>query len=238
MNVRKVSRYVLGRALVLVCLLTFISFLVFSLQALAPGNTEQVLLGPKPQSPEALAQVRKDYHLDKPFVVQYLIWLENAVTGDLGRSTRTNEPVTTVIRDRVGIDLYLGIYAFVLAIGFGVPLGVLAALRRRTLVDRAVVGASVVGVSAPPFASGLLLLYLFAVFLPWFPAFGSGVDFADRLYHLTLPAIALALTAVALVVKLTRAGMISALEQDYIVFARARGLPGTRSWCRTHSETR
>jgi peptide/nickel transport system permease protein len=88
-----------------------------------------------------------------------------------------------------------------------------------------VVGLSVVGVSAPAFATGIFLLYVFAVVLGWFPVFGQGSGFADRVWHLTLPAIALALTGMALVLRLTRAGMIGALEQDYVAFARARGLP-------------
>jgi peptide/nickel transport system permease protein len=225
---RQVTWFIARRLAAMVALLVFISFLVFSLLYLAPGDAEQVLLGQKPQSPEAIAAVREQYHLDKSFLEQYWIWLRGALHGDLGASIRTDEPVTTVIRDRIGVDLFLGVYAFAIAICVGVPLGILAALRRRTFGDRAIVGVSVMGVSAPPFASGLLLLYLFTVFLNWFPAFGAGDGFFSRLNHLTLPAIALALTATALVVKLTRAGMITALEQDYVVFARARGLPERR----------
>jgi peptide/nickel transport system permease protein len=213
------------RLLALGVLLIIISFGVFSLLYLAPGSAEQILLGPKPQTPETLRAIREQYHLNDPFLTQYWIWLRDALHFDFGRSIRTNEVVTAEIRARIGIDLFLGIYGFLLAMLVGVPLGVLAALKRRTSVDRGVVGLSVVGVSAPAFASGLFLLYMFAVVFAWFPAFGPGSGFTDRLSHLTLPAIALALTAMALVVKLTRAAMITALDQDYVAFARARGLP-------------
>ena len=225
MSIAQVGLFLIQRVAVLSSLLVLVSFVVFLLLYLAPGDTAQILLGPKPQSPAALAAVRAQYHLDEPLLVQYWLWLKGAIHGDLGRSIRTNEPIAALIGARVGIDLFLGFYAFVLAMVVGVPLGIIAAVRRRSAVDRLIVGVSVMGVSAPPFASGLLLLYIFVVYLHWFPAFGAGHGFLDRLSHLTLPAIALALTAMALVVKLTRAGMVGALEQDYIVFARARGLP-------------
>ena len=103
-----------------------------------------------------------------------------------------------------------------------------AALRRGSITDRAVVGVSVFGVSAPVFATGLLFIYLFGVLLDWFPTFGAGEGFFDRAYHLTLPAVALGLALMALIVKITRASMIEELEQDYVAFARARGLPRSR----------
>ena len=125
------------------------------------------------------------------------------------------------------ITLVLGLYGFILAMLSGVGLGVLAAVKRRTALDRGVGGLSVVAASAPAFATGLVLLYFFAIFLGWFPVYGQGSGFTDRVWHLALPAVALALTAMALVFKLTRTAMINALEQDYIAFARARGVPQT-----------
>ena len=228
MSFAQAGLFLIQRVAVLIALLVLISFVVFLLLYLAPGDTAQVLLGPKPQSPAALAAVRAQYHLDEPLLVQFWLWLKGALHGDLGRSIRTNERIATIIAGRVGIDVFLGFYAFLIAMVVGVPLGILAAVKRRAGVDRLIVGVSVMGVSAPPFASGLLLLYLFVVYLHWFPAFGAGHGFPDRLVHLTLPAVALALTAMALVVKLTRAGMVNALDQDYVVFARARGLPQRR----------
>jgi len=132
------------------------------------------------------------------------------------------------IKEHFWLTLQLGALAFVITMLLGVPLGVLAALRKRTATDRGVVALSVVGVSAPAFATGILLLYVFAVRLGWFPVFGEGSGVIDRLQHLALPAIALALTGMGLVLKLTRTAVIGSLEQDYVTFARARGIPRRR----------
>jgi peptide/nickel transport system permease protein len=220
--------YVGRRLLALVVLVVVISFVVFSLLYAAPGSPEQILLGARPSSPETIRAIRDEYHLDEPFVVQYGIWARDALAFDFGRSIRTNEPVVDAIADSFGLTLQLGGLAFAITIGLGVPLGVLAAVRRRTSVDRGIVALSVVGVSAPAFATGILLLYLFAVRLDWFPVFGEGSGVVDRLHHLVLPAFALALTGMGLVLKLTRTAMIGSLEQDYVTFARARGIPRRR----------
>lgn len=218
------GRYVLRRVALAVPLLLVISLLVFALIHLAPGTPEQALAGPRRVSPEALAAIRERYNLDEPFLVQYGLWLKSAVTGDFGRSIQSQELVTSAIWGRLGLTLFLGVYATVIALAFGIPLGLWAAYRRGTRTDRAVVGVSVLGVSAPTFAIGLVLIYLFSVFFDWFPSFGGGEGFLDRAYHLTLPAIALGLGLVALIVKITRAAAIDVLEQDYVAFARARGL--------------
>jgi peptide/nickel transport system permease protein len=220
--------FIARRLAALLLLLLIISFFVFALLYLAPGSPEQMLIGDRPSSPETIQAIREQYHLNDPFIVQYGRWLSGAITLDFGNSIRTNEPVLSGILDRAGLTFFLGGFAFLIAMGLGVPLGVLSAVKRQSAVDRGVVGLSVIGVSAPAFATGIFLLYVFAVLLGWFPVFGQGTGFTDRLWHLTLPAIALALTGMALVLKLTRAGMIGALEQDFVAFARARGLPARK----------
>jgi peptide/nickel transport system permease protein len=217
--------YVVRRLVALVLLLLIISFGVFSLLYAAPGSVEQVLLGARPSNPATIEAIREEYNLDDPFLTQYATWLKGAVVLDFGRSIRTSEPVLQGIRDRLGLTLFLGTFGFLIALVVGVLLGVLAAVKKRGFLDRSVVGFSVVGVSAPAFATGIFLLYVFAVLLGWFPAFGQGEGFTDRVWHLTLPAVALALTAMALILKLTRTAMIVALDQDYVAFARARGIP-------------
>jgi peptide/nickel transport system permease protein len=219
------TRYVARRLGALLVLLLLFSFVVFTLQYLAPGSVEQVMLGPRSSSPELRAAIRHAYHLDRPFLVQYGLWLEGAVRLDFGDSIRTSEPVAGAIANRFGLSLQLGLYAFVLTLVVGLPLGVLAAAKRRSAVDRAVSGLTVVGVSAPAFATGIVLLYVFAVLLGWFPAFGEGGGVGDRLLHLTLPAVTLATSVMAYLVKFTRTATATALEQDYVMFARARGLP-------------
>ncbi|CAN5147381.1 ABC transporter permease [soil metagenome] len=213
----------------LVVLLLIISFGIFSLMHIAPGSAEQILLsGRRPPSPERVEAIRNRYGLGKPFLTQYLFWLRNALELDFGRSIRTGQPVMSAIAGRSGLTGFLGAYAFLMIMILGVPLGMLSAIRKRTTIDRATVGLSVVGVSAPAFVTGLFLLYIFAVALGWFPAFGAGRGFTDQLWHLALPAVALALTGLAPIIRYTRTGMLEALDQDYVVFASARGLPRWR----------
>jgi peptide/nickel transport system permease protein len=216
------------RLLAMVGVLLIISFGVFALLYLAPGSVEQILIGTKPTTPQTLRALRAQYHLNDPFLTQYWLWLKQAVQLHFGTSVRTSEDVLSGIGKRTGVTLFLGAYAFVITMLVGVPLGVLSALKKRSFLDRSIVAVSVIGVSAPAFVTGIFLLYVFAVRAGWFPVYGQGSGFGDRLWHLTLPAIALALTAMALVLKLTRAAMITALDQDYIGFARARGVPARR----------
>lgn len=228
MSPRAVLLFVGRRLVALVVVLVIVSFTVFSLLYIAPGSPEQLLLGTRPATPQTIRAIRQQYHLDDPFLEQYGRWAANAATLDFGVSIRTDEPVLSAIRQRLGVTLELGAIAFLITMAFGIPLGVIAAVRRQSNVDRGVVALSVIGISAPAFASGILLLYVFAVELGWFPVFGPGSGFVDRLHHLALPAVALALTAMGLVVKLTRAGFIESLDQDYVTFARARGLSRSR----------
>ncbi|GAA3210472.1 ABC transporter permease [Actinocorallia longicatena] len=212
----------LGGTLVVLLLL---SIGVFGLLYLAPGSVEQTLLGTRPASPETVAAIRAQYHLDDPVAVQYLRWLGGALTGDLGTSIRTGIPVTEAIGSRLPLTLELTAYGTLLAVLAGVPLGILGAVRRGRAADRISVTAAVAGMSAPPFAVGLVLLMVFAVYNPWFPVYGPGEGLGGRIAHLTLPAIALATGAAGLLVRFTRAALIRQLDQDYVVFARARGLP-------------
>jgi len=219
---------ILRRLRVLPVMLVLISFFVFSLAELAPGSTESAMLAGRPATPAALAAIRKAYHLDEPLLVQYAIWARGAIVLDFGRSLRTRQPVSDLIADRVGVTAFLGLYAFAITVIGGIGLGVISALRAGSSVDRGIVALVVVGISAPAFVTGLILLYIFAVNLRWFPIFGSGDGILDGLWHYALPAVALALTSMALLVKLTRTSMINAMQQDYVVFARSRGIPRTR----------
>ena len=211
-----------------VALLVAVSLAVFSLLYLSPGSPEQALLGSRDATPEIIANIRAKYHFDQPFLVQFWHWLVSVTHVDFGTSIRTGEPVSTMLGHAAGVTIFLGVYSFVIAIALGVPLGMLAATRHRRTADRTVVGVSVLISSTPVFVTGIALLYLFAVHLKLFPVFGAGTGFFDRLGHLTLPALTLGAAVTALVVKLTRTAMINALEQDYVAFARARGVPTSR----------
>ncbi|MDR2255113.1 MAG: ABC transporter permease [Arthrobacter sp.] len=223
-----ISWFVARRLLATMLLLVVLSFLIFSLLYLAPGDIAKNLLGTKTVTPEALAAVREQYHLDDPFLVQYWRWLSGVIGGDWGTSIRSGLPVADEIASRAGLTVRLIVLGFLIAAVVSIPAGVWAARRRGTWVDRTLVSGAVVGVSAPGFAVGLLLLFVFAVTLRWFPVYGTGEGFWGQLWHLTLPAIALAVGLGALVVQLTRAAVVRELEQDYVTFQRSRGLSEAR----------
>ena len=221
-------RYILRRLAGAAVVFTLLSFLVFSLLYLAPGDPVKILVGTRRLTPEVRQAVTARYGLDEPLVVRYWHWLTRAVTGDFGDSVRSATPVTDVLASRVSLTAWLTIGAFILAVAVGIPLGIAAARRRGSWVDRTIVGWSVVGVSAPGFALGLVLLYVFGLMLGWFPVFGEGSGLADTLWHLALPSIALATGIGAMLVRITRAAVGAELSQDYVTFARSRGVPSRR----------
>jgi len=222
------ARFLLRRLAGAVPLLLVISFGVFALVQLAPGDAARALLGSRVSTPETIAAIRAHYHLDDPFLVQYGKWLWQVLQGDLGRSVQGNQPVIDAIAQRIGLTTYLTVYSTIIVLGLGIPLGALAAYRHGSNIDRGVVMLGVLGVSAPAFVTGILLLYFFGVVLGLFPTFGAGRGFLDQGWHLTLPALALALSLMAIVIKITRASMIEQLQRDYVAFARARGLSPLR----------
>ncbi len=218
------GRYILIRLLQAIPLLLIISFFVFALVHIAPGDPVRTLLGARSATPEAIAAIRDRYNLDDPFIVQYLKWLWQVLQLDLGRSIAGNRRVLSVIMERMSISLFLAAMSAVIVLGAGIGLGAYAALKRGSWIDRLMITLGVIGISSPAFVTGVFLLYFFGVVLGWFPTYGAGQDFLDRLWHLTLPAFALAFSVMAIVIKITRAAMIETLSRDYVTFARARGL--------------
>lgn len=212
-------RYILRRLAGAAVVMLALSFLVFSLLYLVPGDPVKILVGTRRLTPEVRQAVTARYGLDEPLLLRYWHWLTRALTGDFGDSVRSATPVTDVLASRVSLTAWLTIGAFLLAVAVGIPLGILAARRKGTWVDRTIVGWSVVGVSAPGFALGLVLLYVFGLMLGWFPVFGEGTG---------LPAIALATGIGAMLVRITRAAVGAELSQDYVTFARSRGVPSRR----------
>lgn len=205
----------------------------FLLVALAPGDTAQVLAGSSGAGPEYLAEIRQRLDLDRPLPYQVASYLRGVAHGDLGFSVVRGQSVADAIRARLGASALLAGTAIAIAAVAGVLLGVLAAARRGRAADSAITVVSLLGYSVPVFWLGQLLVALFAVRLHWLPAGGmrsaegdSGV--VDVLRHLVLPAGTLGLLLAALVVRITRAAMIDALEQDYARVAYAKGLPERR----------
>jgi peptide/nickel transport system permease protein len=217
------ARYVLMRIAVAIPLLVVMSFIVFSFLHLAPGSPEALLTGGRPVDEATLAALRVRYNLDDPFLVQYGDWLVNAVQGRFGESFAHKDEVSAVVGGRVVPTLQLAGLATVIVVLVGVPLGVLAAMRRNTLVDGVVSLIALILSSTAAYVSGILLIIVLAVQLGWFPVFGLGDGLGDRLYHLVLPAIALAGSLTALVLRVTRAAMTEVLRSEHIETARSRG---------------
>jgi peptide/nickel transport system permease protein len=228
-----VVRRVLQSGLVLLVM----SLLVF-VGMYAIGNPVDMLINPEATQAERAATVAA-FGLDKPMWVQYGLFLQNALAGDLGRSFAYSTPALVLIVERMPATLELAVIALLIAITVGIPLGLLAGLRPNSVAGKAIMGLSILGFSLPTFWVGLMLIMLFAVQLGWLPSSGRGatVDVLgvplsfltlDGLRHLVLPACNLALFSVAMVIRLTRSGTQEALLQDYVKFARAKGLSNRR----------
>jgi len=211
------ARFVLGRLLMLALVALTVSFIGFGLLRLS-GDLAAVLAGETATTAD-IARVATQYGLDQPLYVQYLDWAGKALRGDLGTSLFTREPVIDLIMARIGVTITLAFSALTISLIFAVPLGVVAAIRKNTWVDRAVLTFSVFGQAIPSFWLGLLLIYLFGVSLRWLPISGS-----DTAAHFILPTITLALATMPALMRLTRTGMIDALASDYTRTAWAKGL--------------
>ncbi len=229
MRGRALLFYVGRRLLLLVPVALLVTIVVFLLASLIPGGVVAVVLAGHPTDTATVEALRNKYHLNDPIHIQYLAWLENVLHGDLGRSILTSQPVSYAIMSRLPLTVMLNAGGLLLALLVGVPLGILAATRQGRGPDRAVVGVTIFGSSAPHFIVALVILYVFAVQLGWFPLFGVGSDdIGDRLWHMVLPIVALAVGPLAFITKITRASVLDLIERDHIAFARARGISEVR----------
>ena len=229
--------YVLRRAMQSVVVLFVMSLLVF-IGVYAIGNPVDILINPQADQ-EDIARAIKGLGLDKPLWEQYLVFLQRAVTGDLGKSFAFNVPAIQLILERMPATIELATAAMLIAIVLGVPLGLWAGLKPDSLAGKTIMTGSILGFSLPTFWVGLMLIMVFSVYLGWLPSNGRGpttdilgipVSFLSwaGIKHLVLPATNLALFNLSLVIRLTRAGTREALLQDYVKFARAKGLSNTR----------
>ncbi|WP_327088895.1 ABC transporter permease [Nonomuraea sp. NBC_01738] len=219
-----IARFLSRRLLEAALTLAAASFLVFGAVHLAPGSPETFLLGGRAASPQALAAIRAQYHLDDPFLLRYLKWAGDALTGDLGRSMQYRGPVLDLIEARLPSTLLLITMAAVLVVVLGIGLGQLAAVRGGTAGSAVLVGTSV-ALGTPSFVAAIGLLWVFSVQLGWFPTIGSGDGLPDMIYHLTLPSLALALYWIGWLARVTRGAMRDQLALDHVTVARGRGLP-------------
>ena len=210
----------LGWSLVVVW---FVVSATFAMTMAIPADPAKTLLGPHATT-EALERVRAQYCLDRGFLGRYGCWMERVVHGDLGESYRTRRPVMAILADRIGPTAQLALATIFLQLVIGLPLGILAAVRRKRWPDHATNMIGLIGQSAPTFVVGTILLYVFAYRFGWFPISGYGTGGWDRLHHLVLPATTLATVGIAYYARVVRSELVDVLGEDYIRTARAKGL--------------
>jgi ABC-type dipeptide/oligopeptide/nickel transport system permease component len=218
-----VLRYFVRRVLLTLPVLLGVATLVFSLIHLVPGDPAQAMMGDG-ASPQDVAELRAKLGLDQPLLGQYVSFLRHAVTGDLGVSFRTGQPVTLMIAERIPATAELAVAAMLVAVMLAIPLGVVAAVWRGTAIDYGAMTFALAGVSIPNFWLGPLLAIVFAVELGWLPVSGRGT-----LAHLVLPAISLGLALAAILARMTRASLLDELNELYVRAARARGVSNAAS---------
>jgi peptide/nickel transport system permease protein/glutathione transport system permease protein len=219
-------QFIAKRLLFAIPTLLAVLTLVFFLVRIVPGDPALVVLGDQ-ASPEALAAMRERLGLNKPLVVQYVEYLTGIAQGDLGRSLTTNRPVMADMLSVLPYTIELTLASLLIGIVGGVPLGVMAAMKRNGLADWLARIVSLIGLSFPAFVSGVLLLVMFAIQYRWFPVISAprSGDLLERLRALALPAINLGVIMIAYVTRVTRSGMLTALGEDYVRTARAKGVP-------------
>lgn len=218
-------RYLSSRVLQSALLLLLVTFVVFSLLYVVPGDPASLLLG-ETATEEDLVALREELGFNRPFLVQYADFLGSLLNGDLGTSVRAQRPVSELIAAALPATLLLTAAAAVVAFGVGVPLGVMAAVRQGGILDRVAMLVALLGQSIPAFWLGLMLISAVALGLGWFPTSGYG-----GWRYLVLPTLALAPTAMGMVLRVTRVSMIETLHEDYVRAARARGVrPAALTW--------
>lgn len=218
------ARFVLGRVTALVATLLVASFVVFGALYLAPGTPLSFLTRGRSVSPEQVAALKAQYHLDQSFLAQYGHWLSGVVHGDFGTSIIYKRSVIDVVGARAPNTIYLVVCAAALILVVGLAVGVVAGLRAGW-ADTALMLVATAAMAVPAFVAAIVLVAVLAVSLGWFPVFGPGTGVADRLYHLALPSVALALASVAYVARLTRASVRAELYSEHVQTAVSRGLP-------------
>ena len=217
------KRFLARRLVICAATIAAASFLIFSGLYLAPGDPISFLIGGRPSTPEMRAALAAQYHLDDPFLQRYVQWLGDALTGNLGESIVRRRPVMDLLVASLPTTVILVSMTVLLVVIIGVLLGGIAAFKRGP-IDDGILTAMTVSLATPVFVSAILLISIFAVGLGWFPVFGPGTDFLDRLHHLVLPAIALTVAWWPVVGETARASMREELGREHVETARSRGL--------------
>lgn len=219
-----ILRFVLARVVGLLATLFVASLVVFGALFAAPGSPLTFLTHGRTMTPEAIASIKAQYHLDDPLWQQYLRWLGGAVHGDFGTSIIYHQPVSSLVGSRALVTTLLVLMAAVIVLVLGLAIGTLAGLKPGWL-SRSAMAAATAAMAVPTFVGAVVLIVVFAVDLGWFPVFGAGNGGADKVYHLVLPSIALALASVAFVARLAQTAIRAELSADHVQTAISRGLP-------------
>ena len=222
--------YIVQRILAAIPVMGFVALFVFLLLRLTPGDPAAILAGDT-ATPEQLEKIRESLGLNEPLFRQFFNWIFQLLQGDFGTSILSGKPVIELIADRMEPTISLALTTIILSVLIAVPLGVLAAWKQGTLIDRFVMLISVLGFSVPVFVIGYLMISLFSMELNWFPVQGFrpiGDGLGDFLRRIALPTFTLTLLYIALIARITRTSMLEILGDDYIRTARAKGLPESR----------
>lgn len=225
-------KFLVGRVASVILTLSVSSVVVFGAMFLAPGDPAVFMLGDRPVTAEALATIRESLGLDRPLPEQYFDWLRHALTGDFGKSILSSENVGDMIASRIPATALLVVMALVIILVFGIVSGAVAATTRSRAVKSALGVLSTAGSATPAFVASILMIAIFGVQLQWFPTFGTGEGFLDEIYHMVLPATALAISYTAVISRVTRSAVDLESGREYVEVARSRGL--TRSWTFQH----
>ncbi|MET3900315.1 peptide/nickel transport system permease protein [Devosia sp. UYZn731] len=215
--------YIFRRILQLIPTFAFIIIVVFILVRLLPGDPASAILGDRAIDAN-VDRINHELGLDQPVFVQFLVFVKSIATGNLGNSIVLKIPVVDLIAQRMPVTLMLTLMAAIIALILALPLAFLAALQRDKLADNAIRGVFQVGLSMPVFYLGIILLTVFGAGLGWFPVGGYGEGFLDHVHHLILPALTLALSLAAILMRNLRAAIIGVVGAEYVDFARAKGL--------------
>ncbi|MDN5276423.1 MAG: peptide/nickel transport system permease protein [Clostridiales bacterium] len=211
-------KYIVKRIVLMIPVVTVMTLIVFSIFYFAPGDPVSRIAGPN-VTPEVYESIRRKYGLDQPFIIQYLRFMKSVIEGDLGVSILQERPVIEMIKERLPVTLEIGLLGFLITFLIAIPAGVIAAVKKNTMVDYLCMSGTLLGTAIPTFWLGMLLMYFFAYKLRWFPISGYGT-----IRHLILPSFAIGLTNAAITARMVRSSMLEVLKQDYVRTARSKGL--------------
>lgn len=218
-------RYIMKRLLQFIPIIFIVSIIIFGMVRIPKIDPVAVIVGGGQASQEEINSIREKYNLNKPMVIQYYIWITGALRGDFGLSINYEQPITSLIKERLPVTLGLTLLGTLFSILIAIPVGVVTAVKKNTWVDRFLSIIILVLVSCPVYLTCILMILVISAFFPSFSFTGTFTNFSEYIQRIILPAIALAFGMIALLARVTRSSMIEQLQSNYIMTANAKGLP-------------